>query len=712
MISKTKTILTFLGILFCLPLLTVGQEYVTGLSQNPVLVKAAKQAPHATRNATALKLPFVDDFSGGVGYPDAKLWTDRTAFVNNSYPVIPPSIGVATLDALDANGRVYAHADRSSFPADTLTSQPIRLDSNFTHHRAMSIGDSLYFSFYYQPGGGCKATPAVEWERIGDAPEFDDELILEFGYSTGNMIFTGYIYGEYILGPNEYHITGDTIDNPFMPGCIFIFENDAFAGETILIPTDSVFGEEYVWNRVWSANGTTLDTWLSENPLQYFKQVLIPITDPQYLRNNFQFRFRNYASLDLDSWSSSNIIGWASNCDQWHIDYIRLNTDRSANDIYPNDVTYVSPATSALTQYQAMPWHQYRTTDMASNFHNELANISSSTKNTFYNYKVTHNGTNVYTSQVNNENATPFTTNGLHDYTFHANPAIGFAYTYDNEDSAEFVITHVFRMEGSTDELTRNDTCVFKQKFENYYAYDDGTAEAGYCLLSSQGSPEASLAVQFTLAEPDTLRCVRMWFNSALNDENVDYFTLMVWGDNNGQPGEVLYSLDSQLPYHADDFLDFANYYPEEPIALEGTFYVGFYQRHNTQLNLGFDQNNDARGHFFYKTTNEWRESFYKGAPMIRPVVGKAYDHSGIAVHTQAPALKLYPNPTSGNVNIQTDEDVYGLEYQIFDIYGRLLQTNSLTSESISLTDYSSGIYIVKILKDNHIIQTEKIIKK
>ena len=114
-----------------------------------------------------------------------------------------------------------------------------------------------------------------------------------------------------------------------------------------------------------------------------------------------------------------------------------------------------------------------------------------------------------------------------------------------------FQITHVFRMEGSNDELLQNDTCVFEQKFYNYYAYDDGTAEAGYCLLSSEGNPESSVAVQFTLAQPDTLRCVRMWFNSVLNDENVDYFTLKVWGDNDGQPGELLYSLPALLPQFA-----------------------------------------------------------------------------------------------------------------------------------------------------------------
>lgn len=710
MTFNTKLILAFWSVILCLPFFTVGQEYVTGLTQNPTLVKAYPQVSSRTKSTNAVKLPFVDDFSMGVGYPNAQLWQDGQAFVNSTYPVFPPSIGVATLDALDANGKMYSHASREAFGADTLTSNLIRLDSNFTLHRQMQVADSLYFSFYYQPGGGCRVTPAVEWERIGDAPEFDDELILEFGYATGNVIFTGFQYGEYILGPDEHYIAGDTMENPFMPGCIYIFESNAYSGETIMIPTDSLFGPEYVWNEVWSSHGCKLDDWLAENPLQYFKQVLIPITDQQYFRNNFQFRFRNYASIDLDSWSSNNIVGWASNCDQWHIDYVRLDVNRSQNDVYVNDVTFVSPTTSALKLYQSMPWHQYRTTDMASNFQNDLSNLSASGKNTAYHYMVRKNGSNVFASPENYENASPYHTGGLHTYPYHANPGIDFAYQYDNQDSAVFNITHVFRMEGTNDELLHNDTCVFEQKFYNYYAYDDGTAEGGYCLLSSEGNPESSIAVQFTLAQPDTLRCVRMWFNSVLNDENVDYFTLKVWDDNGGQPGEELYSLASQLPQFAEDFLDFVNYYPEEPIPVSGTFYVGFTQSHNTQLNVGFDQNNDARGHFFYRTTNDWRESFYRGAPMIRPVLGAAYDHSGVHNYTET-SVKLYPNPTNDIVFVDMEYDA-NVQYQLFDVYGRMLEMNALNDKCIRLSSYTPGVYLVKILKDNKIISTEKIIKR
>lgn len=710
-LHKTSS-LFWLCLFITLPFLIQAQEVITGIAQNPVLIKAAaKQAP--TKTITAIKLPFVEDFSNYTGYPDPQKWQDRQAFVNNTYPVYPPSIGVATLDALDENGRIYAHADRDAFHADTLTSQLIRLDSNFTQHRPMAIGDSLYLSFYYQPGGGSKSQPAVEWERIGDAPETNDKLILDFGYATGNMVFTGFEYSEYIIEEGVYYVAGDTIDNPFIPGTIYIFETNAFAGETILMPSDSIFGPEYVWNEVWSTNGCTVDSWLTENPLQYFKQVMIPITDAQYLRNNFQFRFRNFASLDLDSWSGNNIVGWASNCDQWHIDYIRLNVNRSCNDLYPSDVAFVSPSTSALKQYQAMPWRQYQSSDMATNFHNDLANISSSTKNTIYNYKVVKNGTtNVYSSTPNNENAAPYYNGGLHTYPYHAEPGIDFAYSYDNADSAVFTITHVFKMEGSTDENTHNDTCVYQQVFHNYYAYDDGTAEAGYSLLSTTSSPEASLAVQYTLATPDTLRCVRFWFNSVLNDANFAEFSLMVWDDNDGQPGNVIYELPAQLPAHGEDYLDFISYYPEEPIPVSGTFYVGYYQNHDVQLNVGFDQNNDARGHFFYKTANEWRESFYKGAPMIRPVVGKYYDHSGINEHI-VNAVHIYPNPTTGTVHINGLEEVSSeIQYQVTDIYGRVLESNRLTDNTINLGAYATGVYIVRLQAGNQTIKTEKIIKQ
>ena len=40
-------------------------------------------------------------------YPDQTFWSDAYAFINNNYCIEPVTNGVATLDALDADGSIY-----------------------------------------------------------------------------------------------------------------------------------------------------------------------------------------------------------------------------------------------------------------------------------------------------------------------------------------------------------------------------------------------------------------------------------------------------------------------------------------------------------------------------------------------------------------------------------------------------------------------------
>lgn len=91
-----------------------------------------------------------------------KLWADNYAYVNNTYPVNPPTIGVATLDGLNEYGLPYNNTSNSTYgTADYLTSKQINL-SGYT------AADSIYLSFFYEAQG------------LGDYPDRDDSLILEF----------------------------------------------------------------------------------------------------------------------------------------------------------------------------------------------------------------------------------------------------------------------------------------------------------------------------------------------------------------------------------------------------------------------------------------------------------------------------------------------------------------------------------------------------
>ena len=160
-----KHIASILLLLLCSSAL-VAQEALSTLCR--------PEMPERKGNDSVLVLPFFDDFS--IATRSTNQWHLGGAFVNQGYAPLPPTIGMATLDAFKADGTLYPTAASQLFTGDTLTSRPIRLDSLFQPYtRPLSAGDSVYLSFFYLPGGGY----GNMWERIGDTPENQDSLILE-----------------------------------------------------------------------------------------------------------------------------------------------------------------------------------------------------------------------------------------------------------------------------------------------------------------------------------------------------------------------------------------------------------------------------------------------------------------------------------------------------------------------------------------------------
>ena len=136
-----------------------AQEVISVLESNPLLQIKPKQQDQKMRTASAIPIPFLDDFSHSSYFPNNLLWEDSAVFVNRSYPINPVTIGVATFDGLDASGMAYdISASMQGKRADSLTSRPIDL----------SVVDSAYLLFYYQAQG------------LGDNPQTEDSLILEF----------------------------------------------------------------------------------------------------------------------------------------------------------------------------------------------------------------------------------------------------------------------------------------------------------------------------------------------------------------------------------------------------------------------------------------------------------------------------------------------------------------------------------------------------
>ena len=76
--------------------------------------------------------------------------------------------------------------------------------------------------------------------------------------------------------------------------------------------------------------------------------------------------------------------------------------------------------------------------------------------------------------------------------------------------------------------------------------------------------------------------------------------------------------------------------------------------------------------------------------------------------------MSVYPNPTGGVLKLTIREiDDKNLRYRLYDMNGLLLQDKKIDSEEteISLQDYSSTIYLLRIVNNKQEIKVFKIVK-
>lgn len=676
-----------------------GQEILSGFQFNEAIKKKnlsnAENSERAITENNLLQLPFFDDFKNINGYPDSQLWKDRNVFVNKDFPYFAPNIGAATFDAIDSTGAIYADALIIPFVADLLTSNIIRLDSVFDPiTKALSPADSIYLSFYYQPQG------------YGDEPEPGDSLLLEFSYQTGDTIFAHIdsvlISANYYLDNEQDTIKPfDTIYAP--PGCdttIFIINFQTLTWDDWLVmPCDSVFVPEVGWKTQWVSDGMKL----SEFQEQYgkdWRQIMIPVKDSIFFNKDFSFRFRNYASIANDV-----VPSFKSNVDQWNVDYVYMNYNRSIADSTYRVLTFSNRAPSFLKNYQVMPYKQYRADAPLNTIRPELemyiSNLDKVERNTKYGYTVQQIGGNFsYAYNGGSCNLPPFYDFGFQNCntpcgSAHACPPVLSAFNFDySKDTTSYIIKHYISDSSESNVIV--DSAVYRQGFYNYYAYDDGTPEFGYGLEPAG----AYMAYQFNLSMPDTLFGVQMYFNQTKDFANNQFFNINIWQDNNGKPGEIVAQLNSQQAMWEDGLYVFHPYMLEDPIILSGTFYVGWQQFSGGSINIGFDANNDNRDKVFYKIEQTWYNSNFAGSLLIRPMFGPDMVVGADEFSFQdEEKINIYPNPARtyfriGNETIKSDIKA---QLSIFNIYGGLVKQQTGLSLNIDISQLATGMYIIKI---------------
>jgi hypothetical protein len=451
------------------------------------------------------------------------------------------------------------------------------------------------------------------------------------------------------------------------------------------------------WHSVWRTAGRSSTG---------FKTVMLPIKDQKYLAEGFRFRFINYASLGATTGDASML----GNSDHWNIDYVLIDRNRSVNDTVFADVAFRLPMRSLLNTYETMPWEQFRQIyvylrEMGSFIKVNYRNNDTIKRNVTRNFEIrdVYNNTVAYSFSSGASNIDPLSNV---DYS----ASLFYTYSSKTVDSALFRVTCSL----ITDEFDPkvNDTMVYYQKFGNYFAFDDGSSEGGYGV-NGLGSRNAMVAYRFQSLIQDTVRAISICFNQSYMNSNQRTFDLMIWGDNNGIPGDLLYSKDEVVVHKGETINGFYDYVLPHGIAVSDVFYVGWRQRSETFMNAGFDVNTPNKGRQFYWLNGNWFQSQVSGSLMIRPVMGRPLT-TGIRniLYTDRPYIKVWPNPAGSYINIDAGDrhDLSAATVTITDMHGRKLMEVPF-KEQINIESINEGICFVTITLRNRIAGVARFIK-
>ncbi len=562
---------------------------------------------------------------------DEWLWIDNYAFVNNTYPIFPPTIGVATLDGLNENGRPYDPfiSPNAYGRADRLTSKPLNLSG-------LGEADSLYLSFFYQPMG------------LGDYPNAIDSLILEFR--------------------NEY--TG-------------------------------------AWELVWRRRGFAA---APKDAALDFKQVMIsfpkkvvPVTN--YFYDGFQFRFRNKGSIN-------------GNNDHWHIDYVKLDKNRSINDTLINDIAFINPFSTVLDNYYTMPADQYLgVNDLSDTINLYVRNLNHFNNNApATNFQGFVNETFPAASVVFTAPLQTF--NAGYSNTITINPKTDFTLpaTLGNTDSVSIFLKEWI---SPNDILPSNDTVSATQIFYNELAYDDGTAEKTYGIIGDINKVK-KIGYEFILNKPDTLSGFKVLFTNIDANVNNLVFQFSVWDSielNKYVPVVPIWSSSNMTPKYIDSVNGFAVFRMDTQLLLSGKFYFGWTQTDDRNLQIGYDRNS-PRGcdHIYFFTEQTWKKSnicaTLPGSPMIHLLFGDTNKIKPTAINDlrkEALTVNVFPNPAQNVLNFELQDQPANYQIAVYDLMGRQRIIETLRNNSLSLSNIESGMYFVAI---RHLPSNRTVVKK
>ena len=442
-----------------------------------------------------------------------------------------------------------------------------------------------------------------------------------------------------------------------------------------------------VWVNVWNqAGGKILNDTV-------FTQEILSV-DTSFLNDKFRFRFQSFGDLN-------------GSFDAWHIDWVYLNRNRSVNDISYLDRAFSGQLTSPFSPFSAVPIHQLRENPELF-IGNQQILISNLDRINPQPIDYRHTITDVLSKQVLFLNEREAVSPLLSPNTIQTVPLDNIIFSsIPTGDSvilkAEVVILDagdVF-LDNSVVDLRINDTVRANYILQNYYAFDDGTAEyaVGTNILGGQ------VAVQYWVNEPDTLTHIDMNFPNiapAANGRSLILRIVNALEDENPITSQQVSVITNS------DINAFTRYKLDNPVVVSDTFFIIYEQNVNEFIGVGFDRSNkEASKYIFENTLDEWtRNSGLKGAMMIRPVFSRLLNPV-LSTNPSVEEMAFFPNPVQHYLKIKGDYQ----RIEILNVMGEVIIKQKKQSIHF-LLHLPTGLYFLKIYNTLNKFQTYKMIKQ
>lgn len=450
------------------------------------------------------------------------------------------------------------------------------------------------------------------------------------------------------------------------------------------------------WQKVWSTH---------EIDYTDFKNAIVAVKDTSYFKSEFRFRLINKATVGI---SNSN----------WHIDYVYLDKNRNNSDTLFNDLAFTRNPESLMNDFTAMPFRHFKTNPSAFLSNKAEAYL----KNNGYlsatvNYGMTTKEIISGTAIGAETGSSLINSNQENSLTF-SMPDIGSFPGNNPEDKCifehQYYATSIY-----PGEHKENDTIKRAQVFDNFFAYDDGSAEQTY-FLNLFPNALGRIALEYALYVPDTIRGVSIYLPRQVPSGMNKEFSLAIYKDItiNGGQDDLVYEENFLFPEYTDAVNEFTTYAFDEAVPMaDGLFYIVLTQAAgggSDSLYIGLDKNREGANHRYFDVEGYWQSSTIDGAIMMRPLVGKKLPPASIEHPVRKKVLfQVYPNPAQDILTIRmVNQQSSDFTYSIFNIEGRLLlKKETLDDQTIDIATLQPGIYFLHLQDEKGNMQVEKLIK-